>query len=287
MTAASEHSRLTTRAFWDRNPCGLSATWEQARNLRYAVTDPYLLRYLTQDRFRGHTVLEIGCGQGFDACEIVRYCDRYVGVDLSGESLRIAQREVRRQCPLSARSEFLVADAERLPFHNGQFSLVYSIGVLHHTGDFPAAVREIHRIVQKEGELILMLYRSFTPLWFTLRAVRGLLRIPFLGGWIRERAMRSLRSTKTHDPDSLTGTVFLELIGAPIIDTYTLGDLRKHFDGRFTIEHATCFRVGFDQLIRCMPKVAQRWWPREAIDGWERRFRQWLGFYLMITARRQ
>lgn len=287
MSAAPDQSKLKTQEFWDRNPCGFSVSWDHSRDMRYAVTDPYLLHYLTRDRMNGHTVLEVGCGQGFDACEIVPYCERYVGVDLSAQSIRIAKREVRRCCPPGSQSEFIVADAQHLPFNDGKFSLVYSIGVLHHTADFPAALREIHRVVRKDGEFILMLYRSLTPLWFVLRTVRGLLRTPLLGAWMRERAMTSLRSAGMRNADSLTGTAFLELVGSPIIDTYTLNGLRRHFDGRFAIQDATCFRVGFDQLVRCIPKAAQRWWPHETINWWEERLRGWLGFYLMVTARRR
>lgn len=54
-----------------------------------------------------------------------------------------------------------------------------------------------------------------------------------------------------------------------------------------TIQEATWFRVGFNQVARYLPKTARRWWPREAIDVWEERFRRWLGLYLMVTARRQ
>jgi len=202
MRADIDGSNLETQAFWDKNPCGLSATWEHSREVRYKVTDPYLRQYLTRDRFGGQTVLEVGCGQGFDACEIARYCDRYVGVDLSGQSVRIAKDSMERCQPTVSTSAFLVADAERLPFSDETFSRVYSVGVLHHTADFPAALREIHRLLHKNGELILMLYHSFTPLWVVLRTVRGLLRVPFLGQRIRKRALMSLRNAKPSDLDS-------------------------------------------------------------------------------------
>ncbi|MCH8150020.1 MAG: hypothetical protein IH987_18915 [Planctomycetes bacterium] len=39
-----------TQDFWDANPCGLAATWEETRDVRFSITDPYLTRYLTEDR---------------------------------------------------------------------------------------------------------------------------------------------------------------------------------------------------------------------------------------------
>jgi SAM-dependent methyltransferase len=53
---------------------------------------------------------------------------------------------------------FRVADAETLDFRDNSFDLVYSHGVLHHTPDTTAAVREIHRVLRPGGKAVVMLY---------------------------------------------------------------------------------------------------------------------------------
>jgi hypothetical protein len=65
--------------FWDSNPCGLIASWEQAREIRFKYTDPYLRRYLNERYFADRKVLEVECGQGLDATEILKYCRSYEG----------------------------------------------------------------------------------------------------------------------------------------------------------------------------------------------------------------
>ena len=273
-----------TQSFWDANPCGSSPTWDQARALRFEYTDAYLREYHTESLLAGQDVLEVGCGQGHDAAEIVRHCASYVGMDLSGESAAVARREVLSRSTTGASIAFVNSDAENLPFADGQFSLVYSIGVLHHTPGFDEALTQIHRVLRKDGKLVLMLYRSYNPLWVVLRTVRGGLRVPVLGPWVKRRTLERLRARKAEESDSLTGTALLELVGCPVIDTYTLRSLRRRMKGRYEIEHADFFRVGFDQFIRVLPRRLRAHWPRASVDRWESRLRRRLGFYMMVVA---
>jgi SAM-dependent methyltransferase len=45
-----------------------------------------------------------------------------------------------------------------LDFADNTFDLVYSHGVLHHTPDTQAAIREIHRVLRPGGRAVVMLY---------------------------------------------------------------------------------------------------------------------------------
>ena len=67
------------------------------------------------------------------------------------------------------------ADAERLPFEDSAFDIVYSYGVFHHTPDTEAALAEAHRVLKPGGELRTMIYH--VPSWtgFTLWVRYGLL----------------------------------------------------------------------------------------------------------------
>jgi ubiquinone/menaquinone biosynthesis C-methylase UbiE len=66
-----------------------------------------------------------------------------------------------------------VADAEALEFADGSFDLVYSHGVLHHTPDARAAVREIRRVLAPAGRAVVMLYHRDS---YNYRVNIGLLR---------------------------------------------------------------------------------------------------------------
>jgi SAM-dependent methyltransferase len=45
-----------------------------------------------------------------------------------------------------------------IPHRGGAFGQVVSIGCLHHTGDLPRAVAEVHRVLRPGGTAMVMLY---------------------------------------------------------------------------------------------------------------------------------
>jgi ubiquinone/menaquinone biosynthesis C-methylase UbiE len=71
----------------------------------------------------------------------------------------------------------VLGDAERLPFEDARFDVVSSNGVLHHTPDMPAALREIRRVLRPGGEARIVVYnrRSFHYL-FSQVAIRGIVQ---------------------------------------------------------------------------------------------------------------
>lgn len=180
---------------------------------------------------------------------------------------------------------FSVADAECLPFDDASFDAVYSIGVLHHTPHFDRALREVERVIEPGGVLVLMLYRSFTPLWVVLRAVRGVLHLPIAGPLMKKRVIEAQRSRLTAD-DAVGGTAMLELFGCPIINTYTLTGMRRRFSGRFRIREHSLHRVGIDQVVRVLPERLRDLWPNAMTAQADASLRGALGFYMFIVAER-
>jgi SAM-dependent methyltransferase len=71
---------------------------------------------------------------------------QYVGIDLSGNSLKIA----RKRYP---RDQWLVADACLLPFDESTFDIVAFSSVLHHIVGFADAVREAVRVLRPGGRI--------------------------------------------------------------------------------------------------------------------------------------
>lgn len=97
----------------------------------------------------GWSVLDAGCGSGFDAfvaAALVGSSGRVVGLDLSPEMLARA----RAAWP-PAWLEFIEGSLERLPFDDGFFDLVISNGVINLAPDKDAAYREIFRVLRPGG----------------------------------------------------------------------------------------------------------------------------------------
>src|ERR1041385_1659202 len=157
--------KLRSREQWSQDPCGAEYdrdhplgtreffdTIEQHRYSEYAPWMPTVMGF---DRFAGAHLLEIGCGMGSDLVQFARGGAICTGVDITPRSIEIARH---RFALYGQPGNFAVADAEHLPFSDESFDVVYSNGVLHHTPDTAAAVRELHRVLRPGGTARVMLY---------------------------------------------------------------------------------------------------------------------------------
>ena len=95
------------------------------------------------------SLLEVGCGTGFLLGELR---DRFPGAALAGcdilfDSLRYAQ-------PHLPRVLMFQADACRLPIER-RFDVVIALDVIEHLDEDAAALREMFRVVERGGGLVL------------------------------------------------------------------------------------------------------------------------------------
>jgi ubiquinone/menaquinone biosynthesis C-methylase UbiE len=118
------------------------------------------LRYLPQlvdfGGFRGHTLLEVGCGIGTDLVRFARGGALVTGVDLSQTAIDMAGRNfsLHGLTPVELR----VANAEALPYADNTFDHVYGHGVIQYTADPAQLIRECHRVLKPGGTGIFMVY---------------------------------------------------------------------------------------------------------------------------------
>jgi ubiquinone/menaquinone biosynthesis C-methylase UbiE len=151
------------RAFWQENPCGTKFADAPPGSRRfYELVEEH--RYKKEwhipeaaqfARAKDLAVLEVGCGLGTDGAQFAKAGARYTGIDLTDAAVGLAKRRFEL---FDLPGTFRVTDAERLDFPDNSFDLVYSHGVLHHTPDTAAAIREIHRVLRPGGKAVVMLY---------------------------------------------------------------------------------------------------------------------------------
>lgn len=155
-------TKNAVRRYWDAHPISTdSVSFERgSRELFDAIYERWqhkgtsrLSDFLAS--CEGRKVLEVGCGIAIDGCYLSEHGVDYQAVDLSFESLRLADQHFSQH---NLRRRFTNADATQLPFHDDTFEFVYSIGVLHHVPDTPAACREVARVLRPGGRLRIMLY---------------------------------------------------------------------------------------------------------------------------------
>lgn len=163
MSEANSQLKERVRAFWQEHPCGTKfADAEPGSRKFYELVEAH--RYAKEWHIPtaagfAHTkdldVLEIGCGLGTDGAQFAQAGAHYTGIDLTDAAVHLARRRFEL---FDLRGSFRIADAENLDFPDNSFDLVYSHGVLHHTPDTHAAVREIHRVLRPSGRAVVMLY---------------------------------------------------------------------------------------------------------------------------------
>ena len=151
------------RAYWDqhihdlditRHPAGSRGFFDDLDQYHFEKLH-HLLRLVAFDGYRGRSVLEVGCGAGVDLARFARGGAQVTGVDLSASALDLARANLDQQ-GLQGRLE--VADAERLPFPDNCFDLVYGHGVVQYTADPQRLVGECRRVHKPGGEAIFQVY---------------------------------------------------------------------------------------------------------------------------------
>ncbi|MEP4379718.1 MAG: class I SAM-dependent methyltransferase [Alphaproteobacteria bacterium] len=229
-----EDSDLTTQEdFWSAHPCGIDAPLAERRRHRHII-EPWLPAYLKSLANGGRLdCLEVGCGQGTDAIEICRHLapgSSYHGIDFSPESIAVSERSLREEVPpemLNTVPQFATGDALDLDFPDDRFDRVFSLGVLHHTPDPAAAVREVHRVLKPGGTCHVFLYRTFSAKVGVAKILRGVQR----ASDVLTRRERSIYAMFLEKRSALPGlgTMLHECFGVPHMYSYTRPQVTELF----------------------------------------------------------
>lgn len=100
----------------------------------------------------GETVLDIGCGAGFDsliAAQQVGPSGRVIALDMTPEMLRKAESGAREMGLTNV--QFRQGLAEKLPVEDESIDVVISNGVINLCPDKMAVMGEIHRVLKPNG----------------------------------------------------------------------------------------------------------------------------------------
>ncbi|HUD20869.1 MAG TPA: class I SAM-dependent methyltransferase [Candidatus Saccharimonadales bacterium] len=112
----------------------------------HKITRRFLTDKISQYAFDGGSCLEVGCGQGWLRREFEWPDVRYAAVDISAGMIK----EMSRHCE---GDRAVCATARALPFESGTFDLVFAS--LADPFCYPAALREIRRVIAESGHLVL------------------------------------------------------------------------------------------------------------------------------------
>ena len=227
MTSSGDHKQAAIEQ-WTADPCGEVVADGETGTRAYFESlllnrDKYaswLHDSLGYRETASLDVLDVGCGQGTDATRYAQAGARVTGMDLTPRHVELATKHT---AAMGLDVTIVEGDAESMPFADASFDRVSSNGVLHHTPDMPAALREVCRVLRPGGEARIIVYnRSSLHYWFNQVLYFGILR----GGLLRERSMAGVLST---------GVEYSSVGARPLVRVYSPRQLRRMLsDAGFT-----------------------------------------------------
>ena len=238
----------------------------------------------------GKRLLEIGSGGGGHSCIFKRHGAHVTAVDLTPE--RVASTARKLDLLSGGTGIAFQADAERLPFADDSFDIVYSNGVLHHSEDTERCVAEAFRVLKPGGLAVIMLYSRVSAAFMFNILPRGVItgaafRWPE-AEWVGRITEGKPKFGQTRNPIT---RIYTKRQMEALFDDFEIQSLRKwsfQFDNfcipRLTqIRRAVMKALGFElhrggTIVYGSPIVPESWF--------ERWLGQFLGFAWSIAARK-
>ncbi len=134
-----------------------AAQLEQA----YATTDMVVQREELRRSLRasaGQSVLDLGSGPGFLACELaqeVGATGRIIAVDISSDMNSIASKRIAA-AGVGDRVDIVEGDATALAFADATFDAAVSMQVIEYLADADAALQQLARVLRPGGRLVIV-----------------------------------------------------------------------------------------------------------------------------------
>jgi ubiquinone/menaquinone biosynthesis C-methylase UbiE len=179
----NEQLKEKVKEYWNKSACGTDFItkpkftidyFKSIEDFRYTI-EPEIFSFAQFTRFNQKKILEVGIGAGTDFLQWVRSGAECYGIDLTQEAISHVTT-LLAQHGLKA-TEVKVSDAEKIPYQDNTFDLVYSWGVIHHSPDTLKCLTELIRVTKPGGTIKVMIYNRHS-----LYALYMYLKYAFLKG---------------------------------------------------------------------------------------------------------
>ena len=218
-----------TKEFWNKHPCYGQDNFNSREKLRYNL-EPWLLEIIAKISKNYSNICEVGCGSGTDGisfCKILPSNGKYVGIDDSDESIKLAKKATEEiKDNLKIMPTFKVGNAEFLDFEDNCFECIFSFGVIHHTENIQKAVNEIYRVLKPNGKAYIFIYRKWSPKVTIAKFLRLLQKIL---DKIFNTEKCLYKVFKKNIFEKFLGTMIVECFGVPILNWYSKNDIKIIF----------------------------------------------------------
>jgi len=198
-----------------------SYVWRFGQDRRLALIREYA-------PLEGQRILDVGCGLGAYVKKMRAFSDEVYGVDVDPEKVAEASRTL---------PNIRLAPAEQLPFPDGFFDVVLLHEVIEHVEDDRQAIRQAHRVIKREGRIVIFAPNRLYPLethgvfWRGKYHFGNIPLVNYLPDFLRRRLCPHARA-------------------------YTRGDIRRLFEGLSVevIVHTQIY-PGYDKIAARRPAM--------------------------------
>ena len=103
---------------------------------------------------KSHIMLDVATGTGDVAFKLAPKTEKVTGIDIASNMIDLANKKKNKKRALNV--DFLVGDAENLPFEDNTFDVITIAYGYRNISDQPKALKEFNRILKKEGRLFIL-----------------------------------------------------------------------------------------------------------------------------------
>jgi 2-polyprenyl-6-hydroxyphenyl methylase/3-demethylubiquinone-9 3-methyltransferase len=141
---------------------------------RIAEAEKSLLGMLGEETLRGRTFLDVGSGSGLFSLAARRMGAKVRSFDYDPQSVKCTEELKKRYSEDDP--DWEISGGNALDFEwlssLGEWDIVYSWGVLHHTGDMWAALANVAKLVKPGGALFISIYNDqgwISRIWHSMK----------------------------------------------------------------------------------------------------------------------
>jgi ubiquinone/menaquinone biosynthesis C-methylase UbiE len=120
------------------------------------LRSPYILfeNILKSNINSNSILLDLCCGDGLYSFSAAEKCESITCLDFAENSINIAKERARSLGYLE-KMQFVIADAEKLPFSNNSFDIITCVGSLSYV-DLDNFLNEVSRVLKPEGQILFI-----------------------------------------------------------------------------------------------------------------------------------
>jgi len=114
------------------------------------ISGQMILNFLKENiKNKKKKILDAGCGEGRFSKYFIENGYNITSMDFSEEYLKVAKKNI-------GKGKFILGSVTNLPFKDNSFNYIFSVDVFQHVPDLEKAIKECHRVLKKDGVLIII-----------------------------------------------------------------------------------------------------------------------------------